>query len=955
MATVHPYKGYLNTEFHFYANGTEDIAYDIFSESSDSDTSVLSGVFTPNIPHAIKLKEPGEYKVIFGDGTESIIMVEDGYKFGGSAYKTSFIFDETPWCFIVMNDRTYFYNRVSDVAYVETISPDVINVISPNYVLFKNNGHDERTVYSLAEQKPILNVSDIVYYNNEIIIWKECIDDNIKLIIYSLDGRTSLKTILVDKFIIDNEDNSIIYKIENTLYKQGLSLPLNEIHIFNINGQLISLVAPNIAISVDKLYNSSNICIFDTRERNVISRINVENAIASINSDTLIDVNGHIDIIKQFDITQIGCEEAKIKATYDSYTFYPTKWDVFCVIKERVYERGSRRSNNSTGYKVKSLSTDVEFTLENDINKVVIRDTVACFANYQESIIFGINISPEYSKNVSTYIHNQNALKSSDGILYLLDESKGWKPLKLAKYSLRYFDEFGIIKDEENNTNINLQNDIIEGYAGVSYSPFRHLIIGTTVVLQSGEILPNLNSCFSKSRRFGLTLQADGIFLLTQKDEDITRQKILSDLYDTSSYKSVLLSEDGSQIMHRNEKQTVILDVTSNEFERFDNLSYIKDINGIRPLFSRRPGSLQPRIVNPATGQILPHNRMAAYQFVSPNGLLYADTEINDYVETWNLITNKILSDSEITEYADKFFYIVGSDKEKSKINKNNRRQFIENNLRFFKNATQDWTKRSDKQLVDSLLRLDYKSFSKLFMERKGVAYVRNKTDDSIVAKIELGNPLWFLNYVSFSYDNRFVAIAGRYPNDSSFGGLFLVYDLINKKEIIAKRNSWAVWMTAFNQANHVAAYSSEPVSYDSILSDTENGSNVESYPDFSFLTFSPSGEYAALSNQGYVSKYDKRGNERLEWGHMPSCEVYVVHSYDFGNVLIKFSDLSKSGIDGLADKDHNFSKTVTSVSFSNDNKRLMMVGNDGVVVIRNLHLDVYAEKQERDDTLRID
>lgn len=944
MTTVHPYKGYLNTVFRFYANGTEDIAYDILSESSDSDTPVLSGVFTPNIPHSIKLEAPGEYKVVFNDGTSSNIIVEDGYKFGGSAYKTSFIFDENPWCFIIMNDRTYFYNRVTEVAYVETISPDAINVISPDYVLFINNGHYERTVYSLAEQKPILNVTDIVYYNNEIIIWKECIDDTIiKLIIYSLEGRTILKTILVDKFIIDNEDNSIIYKVENTLYKQGLSLPLNEIHTFNINGQLISLVAPNIAISVDKLYNSSNICIFNTRESKVTSRLNVKNAIASINSDTLIDINEHIDIIKQFDITQIGCEEALIKATFASFTFYPTKWDILCVIKERVYERGTHWSNNTTTYKIKSLSSDVEFSLENDINKVVIRDNVACFANYRESIIFGLNISPEYSKNVTTYIHNKDVIRSIDTTLSLLDESEGWKPVKLAKYSLRYFDEFGIIKDEENNTNISLHNDTIEGYASLLDQPFRHLIIGSTVVFQSGEILPNLKSSISKSKRVGLTLQANGIFLLTQNGVDITREKILSDLYDTSSYKSVLLSEDGSQIMYRDEKQTVILDVTSNEFERFDNLSYIKDINGIRPLFSRRPGSIQPRIVNPVTGQILHHNRMAAYQFVSPNGLLYADTKIDDYVETWNLIDNKILSDSEIAGYADKFYYIAGSEKEKSKINEENRRQFIENNLPFFKKATQDWAKRNDKQLIHSLLSLPYADFAKLFMQRRGVAYIKNKNNDSVVAKIKLGDPLWFLNYVSFSYDNRYVAIAGRYPNDSNYGGLFLVYDLINKKEIVAMRNSWAVWLTSFNIRNQVAAYSSEPISYESVLTDNDNQMDVSSYQDYSFLTFSPNGEFAALSNQGYVSKYDKHGNERLEWGHMPSCEVYVVNSCGFDEVLIKFSDLSKSGIDGLADKDHNCSKTVTSVSFSNDNKRLMMVGNDGVVVIRNLHLDDHA------------
>lgn len=945
MATIHPYKGYLNTQFHLYASGTEKVSYSVFSNDAENNRLILSGDFVPNIPHSIKLKEAGSFIIKFSDGTISEITVEDGYKFGGSGYKSSFIFDEIPWCFVIMNGRTYFYNRNTEAAYVETISPDEIEVISSEYVMLINNGHDERTVYSLAEQKPILNVTNIIYYTNEVIVLKENTDDNInKLIIYSLQEKTILRAFIVDKFIIDNETNSLIYTIENYLQRQDLSLPLKHEQKYTINGDLVSLVAPNIAISIDKLYNCSSICIFDTRQNKVLSRLNVDNAIAKVNAEELIDVNERKDILKQFDIAQIGCEEAHIKAVYDSFTFFPTKWDVLCLIKEEVFERGTRRSNTTISYKIKSLSSDIEFLLENDINKVVIRDKIACFANYRESIIFGLDVSPEYSKNVSTYVHNQDVLQSLDGNLSLLDECNGWTPVKLTKYSLVHFNEFGIIKDEENNTNISLHNDDLKGYASISYRPYRHLIIGTSVVLQSGEILPNLRSRLTKSKNFGLTLQADGIFLTINTSEGTIQRKILSDLYDTSSYKSVLLSEDGSQIMYRDEKQTVILDVNTTKSERFENVTYIKDVNGIRPLFSHRPGSLQPRIVNPVTGQILPHSRLASYQFVSPNGLLYADTEINAYVETWDLNDNKILSDPEIAEYADKYSYIGGPEKGTSKINEENRRLFIENNLQFFKDATQNWAKRSDKQLVDSLLRLDYNTFTKLFMERRGIAYIRHKNDDSIVAKIELGKPLWFLNYVSFSYDNRFVAIAGRYPNDSNYGGLFLVYDLIDKAEVIAKRNSWAVWMTSFNQQNHVAAYSSEPISYNSLLSDSVNGSNVESYPDFSFLTFSPTGEYAALSNQGYVSKFDRHGNERLEWGHMPSCEVYVVLSNNFGNVLSKFSDLSNSGIDGLADKDHNFSKTVTSVSFSNDNKRLMMVGNDGVVVIRNLHLDDYAE-----------
>lgn len=946
MATIHPYKGYLNTEFHIYAKGTEDVTYEVFPTNGETTAPITNGVVTPNIPCSLKINESGTFRIEFCDGTSTEIIVEDGYKFGGSNYKNSFIFDESDWCFVVMNDRTYFYNRVTEDSYVEAISPDDIEFLSPDYVIIGNNGHDERTIYSLKDQKPILNVSDIVFFNSDLIMWKEnTADEKIRLNLYLLGERCIKESFIVSEFIIDSEDCSLIYYHDNSLYKISLSLPLIEKLELHLYGEFTTLVPPYLAISTERLYNSTQIILLDTRQDRVISRINMENPIASINNRKLIDVNERIEIIKSFDISKIGCDEASINVSYLSLNFYPTNWDVFYITKQHTFERKIRKNTNSYSYKIKSVSSNDEYVFENDIRNdyVVIRNGIISFSNYNESLIFGERFAPCYTKGCKIKKHNSNIIRVQEKEASILDDVEGWKPLDPGMLSFQYFEDFGIISNDEQKNYFDLYGNTFNGTPYKNYDP-KNLLIGTKVIHTSGKILPNFKTSVSESGRKGICHDSKGIYLLDIDSETINRKKILSDLYDSSSYKSVLLSEDGTQIMYRDNKQTVILDLQTNKADSYDNVYYIKDVNGIRPLFTKGPGALQPRLVNPVTGQIVPCDRMPEYQFVSPNGLLYADTKIDDYVETWDLIANRILSDSEIAEYADNLFYIVGSEKETSKINEENRRQFIENNLQFFKLATQNWAKRGDKQLILSLLRLPYADFAKLFLERRGVAYIKKKSNDSVVAKIQLGDPLWFLNYVSFSYDNRFVAIAGRYPNNSSYGGLFLVYDLINKKEIIAKRNSWAVWMTAFNQQNHVAAYSSEPISYDSILLDTENGSKVESYPNFSFLTFSPRGEYAALSNQGYVSKYDKHGNERLEWGHMPSCEVYVVHSSDFGNVLIKFSDLSKSGIDGLADKDHNCSKTVTSVSFSNDNKRLMMVGNDGVVVIRNLYFNNDAE-----------
>ena len=39
MVTIHHYKGYLNTTFHFYVKGTEDISYDITSINGETEHS----------------------------------------------------------------------------------------------------------------------------------------------------------------------------------------------------------------------------------------------------------------------------------------------------------------------------------------------------------------------------------------------------------------------------------------------------------------------------------------------------------------------------------------------------------------------------------------------------------------------------------------------------------------------------------------------------------------------------------------------------------------------------------------------------------------------------------------------------------------------------------------------------------------------------------------------------
>ena len=105
----HPHKGYLNTKFTLLYNGELSENF-IFCRENDSSV-VKSITVQPNMTESIYFEEPGMYSICKGKDVIQYFNVEDGYKFGGSVFKNAFVFEKTPWVFVVMKDRTYFHNR----------------------------------------------------------------------------------------------------------------------------------------------------------------------------------------------------------------------------------------------------------------------------------------------------------------------------------------------------------------------------------------------------------------------------------------------------------------------------------------------------------------------------------------------------------------------------------------------------------------------------------------------------------------------------------------------------------------------------------------------------------------------------------------------------------------------------------------------------------------------------
>lgn len=932
--TVHPYKGYLNTEFRVYSHETDVTCYDIYHKGEDNriqEPSIKHGKVSPNVPHSFKLNQPGKYEVRFDDSSSVDILVEDGYKFGGGRIKKAFIFDNCPWCFIVMHDRTYFYNRDTKQSYVEVISPDNIIEVATDYVIFTNDNQEEQTLFSLKEQKPILNISSICFYNQEILIWEHKIDGKEtekEVNVYSLKEQSCLYKLRCDDYSIDKKNNRIFFIFNDVANSINLS-DKNDKTELKLDGHFIVFVRDHYAITKEHSFLS----VYELLAGEKVGQVPIEGNLASVNNKKLINIYDRCCYFKNLNDRIL--DETELTAKYSEYIIYPCQTNIYYTCGLTEIKRHSRFCDKTEQNFIASTNTKLHCELVAYNGYFYEKGSCICFYNSTESLVLGYHYDGAgYIKDCRVYNDGYDLYKYDGESLRKLSNNGYWDNPVKGDFDLCSFEEFHILKDRKSDLCRTLYCSL--GKLRASYNEY--LLIDDFRYYHNGVVFnQDCPKYISKALLWGIEFEDEKIYLCkAQNKRFVFKERILSDIFDTSKYRQVILSEAGNQILYRDKDQTVLMDIENNQLTKFDNLSYVAHINGIRPMFSC-PGSLQPVIVNPINGQKIDAKMLSQYQFISLDGVLYADTEIDKYIEYFEKITGKIISKNQYEKLKNDYRYPSIEDKDSPEWNaiKEKRTIIVEKNIEFLRKSyfqTGRWERCSDKILIDHIVTEEAYRFVDYFIGKRGIAYIRKVANDETVAKIDLGEPLWFLNYVSFSFDSRYVAIGGRYPNDTNKGGLFLVYDLIQHETLIKTTNSKAIWVTAFNQENMVAAYSSSPVSYFS--HEQYDNDSLKMLVGYNFLTFSPDGKYIALSNQGYIAKYDKNGNERSEWGHEPSTTVSISLSAEPDKIECVYNDLSEIGIYGSLS-----SKTVASVSFANNNSRLMMVGNDETVVIRNLHL----------------
>ena len=940
----HPHKGYLNTKFTLLYNGESSENF-IFCRENDSSV-VKSITVQPHMTESIYFEEPGMYSICKGKDVIQYFNVEDGYKFGGSVFKNAFVFEKTPWVFVVMKDRTYFHNRETGHEYVEAISPDLMEYVSPSYVLLSNKNDNLMTLYSLKEEKPVIVFENLIKKNENVIVWKETGKESTVICIANLKDTNRIRRIECDDYMISNR-KQCIYCYSGCI--------INVVSFFDIWREEKKEVEGQVLTFINEIYfvcrkNSTDFHIVNIEDLS-IRTIHIAGTLAKINGKVFVDVNKRVADIKNISTNDVP--ECTLTGVYTSIEIFPS-------FKRLTYIEKKEEIHILAGIVKKTVRTVI--CDENGIHianidpfyRIYKYDNLSCLLSKSEFYVVNSSCGNFIEHGRFDKIFQTPcgiyAIKSKDGKSTLVNinwrgyisEVHDFQSFDIKDYSFSYFEYYGVIKHNTTKVIYKIKGNTCYNVGIFIFDTANGLQLKKGIIVKGGDLIITPFSLYSEEGTYGLEIdnnQAKVYLYNIKKSGDYSvktgysKVEILADLFDGKSYQNVLLSEDGSKILSRNREKSQIIDILTGNTIEFDNDIKIEHINGIRPYFKFN-NNRQLRLINPINGVEVDIDSISQYNFVSPYGTYYADVRLEEYIEYYHLVKNKLIEKEEYDSLMKKCRYKLYDETENKKIELEQKR-IIECYYDYLISKL-EIEPRTKEEYINTIIKktkirgCDW--FLNLLIEKRGVAIIRRKKDNNIAHRISLGEPLWFLNYVAFSHDEKYVAIAGRYPNGIGKGGLLLIYNLEENKVVYQHTNSYAVWTTAFSKRGELGAYTSTPNTY---FGEEPFANKVKIINSYSFLTFSPDGSLIALSKQGYIAWNNGRN---MNWGHQPSCIVSIRRADSPNSEIVEFKDLSDSGIEGS-----NRPRTVSSVSFSNNNKCVMMVGNDGIVVIRNMHLQCYV------------
>ncbi|MCX7744444.1 MAG: hypothetical protein N2167_07760 [Flavobacteriales bacterium] len=418
---------------------------------------------------------------------------------------------------------------------------------------------------------------------------------------------------------------------------------------------------------------------------------------------------------------------------------------------------------------------------------------------------------------------------------------------------------------------------------------------------------------------------------------------------DDNKYRESYLSPNGQFLVLQDESNIYSLyDIEKGETINFISGNFLAFRND-GSLIVEQDGTKAVKIIDPKTFQDITPPNYHYYRFISPDGKLYA--QVSSKVRFFNKLNGKELKADEVAKIRqnldDPSIFLKEDEREEAKIKVSENRKDIYNSFKnqFKEIGIEDYNKITSQ----SVIKVD--RFTEI-----GI------TGTNIITEVHFPEDLAFYNYSAFSYDNKYFGYVGK-PSSNGLIHLFKIdFDEVNSKLLVSdtylsRYPRYASWVCGFSKTGYFATYDSTPDTYilfvddglfDSKTTEVELRQNIyksktniyNTYKKWNvikgknFLCFSPTGNYLALSEQGY---------EPLTlggYGHQESNVVHIAKTVN-GQIIDSFT--------GHGDKiKDNKTKKVTFVAFSEDESRIMTLSSDGVVIIRDINLS----DNEQDDKM---
>jgi hypothetical protein len=442
-------------------------------------------------------------------------------------------------------------------------------------------------------------------------------------------------------------------------------------------------------------------------------------------------------------------------------------------------------------------------------------------------------------------------------------------------------------------------------------------------------------------------------FYISKFNSQSGKYGLLEVTIDDKKYSESYLSPDGQFLVLKDEgKKYAFYDIEKNEVINFISGNFLAFNNEGNFIISE-DSTRAIKIIDPKTFLDITPPNYHYYKFMSPDGKLYAQVSYNErYFHKINgkelLIdeVNKIREDLDIPNS------VLLSENEKAQANliveRNKLLTFNTYKEEFQKLGVNDYNKINSRHLIQ----LD-----------KYIVIGIAGTD--IKKYISIPTDTHFYNYAAYSYDNKYLGVVGKPVFGSINNSLIMIFSISfdesnQKLEIlnntISRLPRKAAWVCGFSKTGYFSTYDSIPDTFiikmdddffSEVTDDLELKNNIYNsnnnlyytykkwrvIKDKNFLCFSPTGNFLALSEQGY---------EPLTlggYGHQESSAIHIAVT-ESGEIINSYT--------GHGDKiKEDIRKKINFVAFSEDERRIMSLSNDGVVIIRDIKIGFEITKDK--------